>query len=142
MDIFQDRNPLSLWVTALAPGKKRVCMAGQARIEYPPQVKEAAVIGFCSKAGSAEEVARRHGVLPLLLEESDTRRGLRGAEGPVYPEDIGSLRREADELRKKVRHLRLEKEGLEKAAKIVKKGKGISPDTLTNREKAMVTDAL
>ena len=136
---------LSLWVTALAPGEKRVCRTGRAKIKYPPQVKEAAVIDFCTRTGPAEEVARLHGVDRCSLyfwKKQMPGKDYEVPDGRDMREDIDSLRREAEELRRKVRRLRLEKDVHEKAAEIVKKGKGIRPDTLTNREKAMVIDAL
>lgn len=52
------------------------------------------------------------------------------------------LRKEAEDLQKQVYRLRLERDVLEKAAEIIKKDQGVSLKTLTNREKAIVIDAL
>jgi len=46
------------------------------------------------------------------------------------------------QLQREVRRLQLERDILEKAGELIKKGKGISLETLTNREKALVIDAL
>ena len=103
------------------------------------------MLDFCSRGGSAEEVAKWHGVdrcslyfwkNQMLGEDYEV------SKNQYTQEDVDSLKREADELRKEVRRLRLEKDVLEKAAEVLKKGKGISLETLTNREKAMVIDAL
>ncbi len=67
-------------------------------------------------------------------EQADQAAGLRG--------EIDALRREKDSLQRQVRQLEMEKDIIEKAAEILKKGRGIDIDTLTNREKAMVVDAL
>lgn len=52
------------------------------------------------------------------------------------------LSHQVEVLQQEVRRLQLEKDILEKAAEIIKKDKGISLKTLTNREKARVIDAL
>ena len=63
--------------------------------------------------------------------------------------DIDSLRAEKESLEQKVKdlekdvyRLQLERDILEKAGEILKKDQGISLETLTNREKAVVIDAL
>lgn len=56
--------------------------------------------------------------------------------------EVDSLSTEAAELKKQIHRLQLEKDALQKAAEIIKKDQGISLDTLTNREKAIVIDAL
>ena len=138
-------HTLSKWISIIAPNDKRVCKTGHAPVEYPQEIKEAAVLDFCSRGGSAEEVAKWHGVdrcslyfwkNQMLGEDYEV------SKNQYTQEDVDSLKREADELRKEVRRLRLEKDVLEKAAEVLKKGKGISLETLTNREKAMVIDAL
>lgn len=138
-------HTLSLWVSSFSPKQKRVCRTGRAPVEYPQEVKESAVLDYCLRSGSAEEVARKHKVdrcslyfwkNQLLGEDYEV------SKNQYTQEDVDSLKREADELRKEVRRLRLEKDVLEKATEVLKKGKGISLDTLTNREKAMVIDAL
>ena len=56
--------------------------------------------------------------------------------------EVAALSVEAEELKKQVYRLKLEKDALQKAAEIIKKDQGISLETLSNREKAMVIDAL
>lgn len=136
---------LSIWVSIYKPDEKRICRTGQTHIEYPQEVKEAAVLDFCSREGSAEEVAKQYGITKsslyfwknqLLGEDYEV------SKNQYTQDDVDSLKREADELRKEVKRLRLEKDVLEKAAEVLKKGRGISLDALTNREKAIVIDAL
>ena len=68
---------------------------------------------------------------------------------PVTSKEVESLKKEieqlhseAEELQRQVYRLRLEKDVLEKAADIIKKDEGVSLETLTNREKAIVIGAL
>ena len=136
---------LALWISKLRPNAKRICKTGHSPIEYPQEVKEAAVLDFVTRDCTAEEIARKHSVdrcslyfwkNQILGEDYEV------SKNQYSQEDVDSLKREADELRKEVKRLRLEKDVLEKAAEVLKKGKGISLEALTNREKAIVIDAL
>lgn len=52
------------------------------------------------------------------------------------------LSKQVEVLQQEVRQLQLKKDVLEKAAEVIKKDKGISLETLTNREKAIMINAL
>lgn len=56
--------------------------------------------------------------------------------------EIEELRTEEANLQAKLYRLRLEYDILEKASKVLKKAEGINLQTLSNREKAEVIDAL
>lgn len=56
--------------------------------------------------------------------------------------EIKDLNIQAEELRRQVYQLQLEKDVLEKAAEIIKKDQGINLKTLTNKEKAIVIGTL
>jgi hypothetical protein len=56
--------------------------------------------------------------------------------------EVAQLTEQTEDLKKQVYRLNLEKSILEKAAEILKKGRGISIEKLTNREKAVVINAL
>jgi transposase InsO family protein len=53
-----------------------------------------------------------------------------------------ALAQQVQELQKEIKHLQLERDILEKAGEIIKKDQGINLATLTNREKAVLIDAL
>lgn len=53
-----------------------------------------------------------------------------------------TLEQQVLELQKDIYKLQLERDILEKAGEILKKGRGINLKTLTNREKAVLIDAL
>ena len=57
-------------------------------------------------------------------------------------DEISHLQGQTEELSQEVYRLQLERDVLEKAAEIIKKGWGVNLETLTNREKAIVIDAL
>jgi len=55
---------------------------------------------------------------------------------------INDLETKREELEREVYRLQMQKDILEKAGEIIKKGKGIHPEKLSNREKADLIDAL
>lgn len=57
-------------------------------------------------------------------------------------EEVARLNKQAELLQREVYQLQLEKEVLKKAAEVIKKDQGINLSTLTNREKAIVINAL
>lgn len=57
-------------------------------------------------------------------------------------DEVSQLKQQVDELKRQVHRLDLEKAILETAAEVLKKEKGISISTLTNREKAIIINAL
>lgn len=58
------------------------------------------------------------------------------------PEDREDLERQLEELQKRVHKLQLERDILVKANELLRKDQGINPRDLTNREKALLIDAL
>lgn len=57
-------------------------------------------------------------------------------------EEVIKLKQQAEQLQKEIYRLRLEKDVLAKAAEIIKKDKGVNLKELSNREKAIVINAL
>lgn len=55
---------------------------------------------------------------------------------------VTMLVNESEDLQKQIYHLKLQKDVLVKAAEILKKGQGINPSEMSNRDKARVIDAL
>src|SRR5699024_8536181 len=64
------------------------------------------------------------------------------AENAALAERVEALRRENQELERTRHRLQLEVDVLKKADEILKKEEGVNPDHLSNREKAVVIDAL
>ena len=155
---YPSRNLLSKWVSEDAPAYKRPCNKCSSSIHLSQSQKEQAVIDLCTRTVSAREVAEKYGVQSQsiynwkrqLLDEGNTDAMPKKKE-PIRPasesidelrEEIARLQEQADTLNREVYRLQLERDVLEKAAEIIKKDQGVSLKTLTNREKAIVIDAL
>jgi len=58
------------------------------------------------------------------------------------PDDKDELINEIEKLKKEIKELKFERDLLEGAAELIKKGPGVSLQKLTNQEKTMLIDAL
>ena len=152
------RTLLQEWIDELAPDQKKSCKKPVSSVKLSLEEKKQAVVDLCSRSGSANEVAEKYGVSRCalygwkkeLLPERSTEampRKKKDAESSSdtvesLKTEIDALKEQAADLQQQVYRLQLEKDVLEKAAEILKKDQGIRLETLTNREKAMVIDAL
>jgi len=119
--------------------------------------KYQAVVELCAKDGSAQEIANKYGVsrcsvynwaqhmlgkgsVLQMPEKKPTTSSTNDIE--TLKSEIEQLHCEADKLKRQVYRLQLEKDVLEKNAEIIKKDEGVSPENLTNHEKAIVIGAL
>ena len=144
------------------------CKTGSSMVKLNQQQKEHAVVELCSHTAAAQDIANRYGVAKSTVYKWKQQLLNKGEPDPVTrkntdptpsnplpdnPEELRSevtrLREEttdhqkqAEELQKQVYRLQLERDVLEKAAETIKKDQGVSLNTLTNREKAIVIDAL
>ena len=157
---YPSRTLLKQWLLEEHPEDFPSCSKGSSLLYLSEEQKEQAVLDLCSREGSAKEVADKYGVSryslyawkhKLLPEGSPTQMSkgnkrqkpkIDGKQIEELASEITSLSAEAEELRKQIHRLQLEKDALQKATEIIKKDRGISLDTLTNREKAIVIDAL
>ena len=157
---YPSRPLLKKWLIEEHPEDFPCCAKNTPLVKLTEKQKECAVIDLCSRDGAAQEVADKYNVSRYslylwkhqLLPEGSTMLMPTGHKHTKYksPEEeinalnneVAALRAEAEDLEKQIHRLQLEKDVLQKAAEIIKKGQGISLDTLTNREKAMVIDAL
>ena len=160
---------LKKWVAEDCPEDvNSPCRNDSSLVNSNQSKKEQAVIDLCTHNGTAQEIANRNGVAESTVfkwKQQLLRKGEATAVARKTPDKIPSmplsddpdvlrseitrlqqetsdLQKEAEELQKQVYRLQLERDVLEKAAEIIKKGQGVSLDTLTNREKAMVIGAL
>ena len=162
---YPSESTFKRWLNEAFPDRKKYCVSGGAMIEFPQEIKEQAVIDLCARAGSAKEVAAAHGVSRITLYEwkkqllgkgcnhmprkTVSHLPIKGEREIDLQAELLSLQNEVatqelllEELRRDVYRLQLERDILEKAGEILKKGQGINLKTLTNREKAEVIDAL
>ena len=155
------RQLLGVWVHEDLPADYHPFRRGKAVVEYTDKQKMDAVVSVASGEKTAKQLQAEIGVTRStvhqwkrqLLGEGDNpgmRKKSPGEEPATAPSDqeIGlraectELREERDRLQKQVQRLQMEMDILEKAAEILKKDNGICIDTLSNREKAMIIDAL
>lgn len=149
------RQVLSKWLDEAFPKRKKRCLSKNALVECSQEKKEQAVLDFCSRQSSAQKVAETHGVSrvslykwkkQLLSEEQRATMPKRKLPASTTEEnltkEIEGLRAEEAELQAKLYRLRLEYDILEKASEVLKKAEGINLQTISNREKAEVIDAL
>ena len=152
------RTVLKEWIEEIAPGQRKCCKKPSTTVILTPEEKKQAVIDLCSRTGSADEIAEKYGVSrcslyawkkELLPEGSFQKMAKEKADicntsetVETLKNEVETLKEQAADLQQQVYRLQLEKDVLEKAAEILKKDQGIRLETLTNREKAMVIDAL
>jgi putative transposase len=142
---YPSRDTLRAWCDELAPGTRKKRTGG---IQYTQEQKKEAVIALCTRTGRAKDIAKEYGVTPEALY--NWKNDLLGKEDSIkmpkedapLPDDRDILLSEIETLKRDIRRLKLEKDILEKTAEIVKKDPGVDPESLTNKEKAILIDAL
>ncbi|WP_460902708.1 IS3 family transposase, partial [Paraburkholderia jirisanensis] len=144
---YPGRASLHAWIRELTPGE-HTHVVGRSEAASP-SLKQAAVIALCTRRESAQEIAQRLGVCrPTLYNWKNQ---LLGREAPAsmkrhddtpLPPEREALERQLDELRRQVRQLQLEQDILKAANEILKKDVGIDRESLSNREKTLLVDAL
>jgi len=161
---YPSRPILDKWIKELVPDQKRHCRSGGAVVRYTHNQKEQAVISLCSRSQSAKEVAAEYGTTRenlynwkrLLLKEGCVQSMKKTRKENIQPRSTQSLEAEVSdlhekkddlstqvaELQKEVQRLKIERDIYEKAAELIKKDQGINLQTLTNREKAIIINAL
>jgi transposase InsO family protein/transposase-like protein len=163
---FPKRTTLRDWISEDLPDGERRCFTAKTLIRYTQEQKEQAVIRLCAGDGTAKEIAADVGATESslftwrrrflsdgsgatmaskrtsdLMEETEEANGIPESSGELAAEK-NALTLRVEELKREVHRLQLERDILEKAGEILKKGQGINLTTLTNREKAVLIDAL
>ena len=157
---YPSRQALRQWLKEEVPEDYHPCQRNHANVYFSQSQKEQAVIDFCAKVGSGKEIAAKYGtsreslyvwkkkLLPkeipkqMAKKKEPTTREEAEAMIAELKAEVAQLTEQTEGLKKQVYRLDLEKSVLEKAAEVIKKGRGISIQTLTNREKAVVINAL
>lgn len=163
------RDTLKKWVLETLPPEKLDCTFRNPVVKCTPEQKREAVIEFMARGGCAEKIANRYGVSysnlyfwreKLLAEGCTEDMPKKDAGKDLSYEELlaecDSLRRTQEDLQqeitalkdtkkdldRQVYRLRMEKDILEKAGELLKKEEGIDLKTLSNREKAILVNAL
>ena len=149
---YPNRHYLKQWLIERDPKFKYRCKTSKSLVNLPKEEKIQAVIALCSKEYTGDSIAKKYGVNRVSLYnwkhqllgdkevEPMTKKQLQNVS--ELQNEISKLNEQAEILKRQVYQFQLEKDILEKATEIIKKNKGISLQTLTNREKAMVIDTL
>ena len=143
---YPSKQALAKWCEELAPKerKRRSCA-----IQYSSEQKKNAVIDLCSRQGSAQEIARKHGATRTVLYKwKDELLGKESAMAKTtgkadnLPNDKEKLLSEIEALKRDIQRLKMEKDILEAAAELIKKDPGVDLKDLSNREKTILVGAL
>ncbi len=143
------RALLTEWIDELHP-EVRYRMVGRApNILHTEALKSAAVIDLCTRKTSAQEIAQKLAVCrPTLYNWKNQLLGRevpasmkRQNNSPPVP-DAAELQRQVESLQQSIHRLQLEHDILKKANELLKKGLGVNPQLLSNREKTLLVDAL
>ena len=146
---YPSRTLLATWIDELQPGLRKVPIKPGSAVSFSEEQKQRAVIALCSRDGSARSVAASVGVSRQMLYvwknellEERAPVAMRRKKGNSSSDKRDELKGEIESLQKQIHELQLEHDILKKANELLKKDQGISPQNLTNREKAVLIDAL
>lgn len=146
---YPGRATLTAWVREALPESRKAVVGSVGRRRYPESMKQAGVIGLCTRGETAQAVAEKLGVCRETLY--NWKNQLLGREAPASMKhsnnsppvpERAELERQLESLQRDIRQLQLERDLLKKANEILKKGLGVDLQFLTNREKTLLVDAL
>lgn len=146
------RETLTGWIDELHPEVRQHVVGRAPTVQHPVEIKNAAVIELCTRMTSAQALAQKLAVCrPTLYNWKNQ---LLGREVPASmssqnepkadpdQSQLTELQRQVDALEREVRRLQLERDILKKANELLKKGLGVAPQSLSNRAKTLLVDAL
>lgn len=142
------RQKLTAWVRERYPEARKYVTGKAGKPTVSLSSKRAAVYEFCTRTGSAQEIADKLEVDRVTLY--NWKNQLLGREAPASMKrekpsaaaDREDLERQVETLRREIRNLQLEHDLLKKANDLQKKDLGVDLHLLSNREKTMLVDAL
>lgn len=146
---YPSAETLRAWIDELLPGSRQRSTGKANRVASSPGHKKAAVIKLGSRDVPASTIAEAFGVSrPMLykwreqLLAGETMPRMKRRKSPPSGDEQKALVAEVESLQKRVRQLELEHDILVKANELLKKDQGVDPQILSNREKALLIDAL
>lgn len=144
---YPSRSLMSEWLHELNP-QERTRVVGRSP-KLAPAAKQSAVIALCMRPASAQAVADEVGVCRGSLYKwknqllgHDAPASMKRQQDPPTSPDRVELEQQLQTLQRDIRRLQLEKDLLKKANELLKKELGIDRQSLTNREKTQLVDAL
>lgn len=157
---YPHRETLRTWINEQHPEEKRTCTSSNLRVYLKQTEKEQAALDLCSRGSTAQKVANKYGVSrgvlycwkhkflpeggPTKMQKNSLAQSSKTKSKSIeeLTNEVKELAAETEALKKQINRLKLERDALQLATEIVKKDKGISLETLTNKKKAIVIGAL
>lgn len=153
---YPSRTLLSQWVSASPREEEKACKKRKAHVKCSEEQREQAVLESCKGNLTLKAIAEMYGVTPAAIIQwrakylgKDRKKKRMRAPSPQEANDIAQLQKEKLALEAEVKALKkehyllqLENDALKAAAQLLKKARGINLKKISNREKAMVIDAL
>jgi transposase InsO family protein/transposase-like protein len=140
---------LVAWLDEVHPDRNQRLVSKAVGVRHSRELKQVAVIDLCTRQESGQVVAQRIGVSrPTLYNWKKQLLGpeviaaMKQRNDPPLAPERANLEKEVESLRRDIRKLQLEHDILKKANELLKKGLGVNPQLLTNREKTLLIDAL
>ncbi len=160
---FPRLSTLKDWVRDEFADEITHCVSYKNLIRYPEETKEQAVIRLCAGESSVSEIASELGasgnsvrlwkkrllgegrITPMRKKKVELPHSKGSEVSPnieVLRAERDALAQEKERLEREVYRLQMEKDVLEIAGELLKKGKGVSLQELSNQEKTVLIDAL
>jgi putative transposase len=146
------RELLTAWIDELHPEVRPRIVGRSPNVQHPQDLKKAAVVELCTRTTNALTVVQSVGVCrptlynwknQLLGREASASMKRHKDSGPIPKQkDLTELQQHVALLERDIRRLQLEHDLLKKANELLKKGLGVAPQLLSNREKTLLVDAL
>ena len=163
---YPSRATLFNWLKEDIDRATHPCHSGAPVVKLQQDQKEQAVIDLCIRESSAEKIASKHGVSraslykwkdellgrkrepkmseQFVIQSDDAEQSTENLRSEVarLEEKIAKLQQEATKYEQEAFRARLQRDIYEKASELIKKEAGIDLDKLTNKEKAILINAL
>lgn len=133
---YPNKTYLKQWLIERVSDFHYTCRTSNSMIQLPQQEKKQTTIELCAREEKANNIANKYGVSRTSLynwknsllgdKEVAPMPKKKKLEIVELQDEISSLTTQAEELRRHVYQLQLEKDVLEKAAEVIKKDQGIS----------------
>ena len=133
----------------MVPEERKIRISNSGMAQLTKEQKKDAVLDFCTREGSATDVAKKFDISSVTLYKwkkqllgEEELKTMNKSRKQTLSDDRDALLMEVEALKKQIYRQQMEFDVLNEAAEIIKKDLGINPQKLTNREKARLIDAL
>ena len=153
---YPSRSLLSQWISESPRKEEKACKKRKAYVKCSEEQREQAVLESCKGDLTLKAIAKMYEVSTTAIIQwrakylgKDRKKKRMTDPSPQETNDIVQLQKEklaleaeVKALKKEQYLLKLENDALKAAAQLLKKARGINLKKISNREKAMVIDAL